>query len=98
MSWTEGSSACVVAASKGYPGKYETGAVIEGLEQVGDDSLQIFHAGTAKDVDGRIIATGGRVLGVTAASDRLTDALAVCYQALEKIHWPGMQYRRDIGR
>ena len=98
VSWTEGSSACVVAASKGYPGKYETGAVIEGLEQVGDDSLQIFHAGTAKDVDGRIIATGGRVLGVTAASDRLTDALAVCYQALGKIHWPGMQFRRDIGR
>src|SRR6185503_18955906 len=98
VSWSEGSSACVVAASKGYPGKYETGAVIEGLEQVGDDSLQIFHAGTAKDVDGRIIATGGRVLGVTAASDRLTDALAVCYQALGKIHWPGMQFRRDIGR
>ena len=98
VSWSAGSSACVVAASKGYPGKYETGAVIEGLEQVGDDSVQVFHAGTSRDADGRFIATGGRVLGVTAASDRLTDALAVCYQALGKIHWPGMQYRRDIGR
>jgi phosphoribosylamine---glycine ligase len=98
VGWSEGSSACVVAASKGYPGKYETGAVIEGLEQAGQDSVQIFHAGTSKDADGRFIATGGRVLGVTAASDRLTNALAACYQALEKIHWPGMQFRRDIGR
>jgi phosphoribosylamine--glycine ligase len=96
--WTEGSSACVVAASKGYPGKYETGAVIEGLEQVEDDSVQVFHAGTSKDAVGRVIATGGRVLGITAASDRLTDALGLCYQALGKIHWPGMQYRRDIGQ
>jgi phosphoribosylamine--glycine ligase len=98
VSWFEGSSACVVAASKGYPGKYESGAVIEGLEQVNGDSVQVFHAGTSKDADGRFIATGGRVLGVTAASDRLTDALGSCYQALGKIHWPGMQYRRDIGR
>jgi phosphoribosylamine--glycine ligase len=98
VSWTEGSSACVVAASKGYPGKYETGAVIEGLELVEPDSVQVFHAGTAKDIDGRIIATGGRVLGVTAASEDLTAALDLCYQTLERIHWPGMQFRRDIGR
>ena len=98
VSWSEGSSACVVAASKGYPGKYETGAIIEGLEQVGPDSVQIFHAGTSKDADGRIIATGGRVLGITAASNQLTDALALCYQTLDNIHWPGMQFRRDIGR
>jgi phosphoribosylamine--glycine ligase len=97
VSWSEGSSACVVAANKGYPGKYETGAVIEGLEQVGD-SVQVFHAGTAKNTDGRIIATGGRVLGVTAASNSLTNALDFCYQSLSKIHWPGMQFRRDIGR
>jgi len=98
VSWSVGSSACVVAASKGYPGKYETGAVIEGLEQVGESSVQVFHAGTATNADGRLIATGGRVLGVTASSDRLTDALSLCYNALEKIHWPGMQFRRDIGR
>lgn len=98
VSWFEGSSACVVAASKGYPGKYETGAVIEGLEQIEGDSVHVFHAGTSKNADGRFIATGGRVLGVTAASARLTDALGICYRALEGIHWPGMQFRRDIGR
>ena len=98
VSWSEGASACVVAASKGYPGKYETGAVIEGLERVEQDSVQVFHAGTSRDADGRIIATGGRVLGVTSASDSLTDALALCYQAIGKIHWPGIQFRRDIGR
>lgn len=97
VNWSEGSSACVVAASKGYPGKYETGAVIEGLEDVGN-SVEVFHAGTSKDAAGRFIATGGRVLGITAGADRLTDALAACYQALGKIHWPGMQFRRDIGR
>jgi len=98
VSWSEGSSACVVAASKGYPGKYETGAVIEGLELVGEDSVQVFHAGTSKDADGRFIATGGRVLGVTADAANLSDALDLCYQTLSRIHWPGMQFRRDIGR
>jgi phosphoribosylamine--glycine ligase len=88
----------VVAASKGYPGKYETGAVIEGLEQVEDDSVQVFHAGTSKDAEGRFITAGGRVLGVTAASARLTDALGLCYETLGKIHWPGIQFRRDIGQ
>ncbi|HEV8427699.1 MAG TPA: phosphoribosylamine--glycine ligase [Pyrinomonadaceae bacterium] len=98
VAWSEGSSACVVAANKGYPGKYETGGVIEGLDQVNDDSFQVFHAGTARNKDGRFIATGGRVLGITAGADRLTDALDRCYRALDRIHWPGMQYRRDIGR
>lgn len=98
VSWSEGSSACVVAASKGYPGKYESGAVIEGLEQVSGDSVQVFHAGTSKDAGGRFIATGGRVLGVTAGADNLTGALNLCYKTLDKIHWSGMQFRRDIGR
>ena len=98
VDWTEGSSACVVAANKGYPGKYETGAVINGLEEVDQDSVQIFHAGTSRDANGRITATGGRVLGVTAAAADLPNALGLCYESLKKIHWPGMQYRRDIGR
>jgi len=96
VEWTEGASACVVAANKGYPGKYESGAVIEGLDEVSD--VQVFHAGTARDASGRITATGGRVLGVTAAAEHLPDALALCYTALDKIRWPGMQFRRDIGR
>ena len=98
VEWKNGSSACVVAANKGYPGKYEKGAVIEGLEQVNEAAVQIFHAGTSKDLNGRFIATGGRVLGVTAAAADLPAALDVCYESLAKIHWPGMQFRRDIGR
>ena len=98
VEWTEGSSACVVAANNGYPGKYEKGAIIEGLEEVNHDPVQVFHAGTAKDANGRFIATGGRVLGVTAGAGSLSGALGLCYQSLGKIHWPGMQFRRDIGR
>jgi phosphoribosylamine--glycine ligase len=97
VEWTEGSSACVVAANKGYPGKYEKGEIIEGLDAV-EDSVQVFHAGTGLDADGRFIATGGRVLGVTAAAGSLPTALNLCYESLKKINWPGMQFRRDIGR
>ena len=98
VEWTDGSSACVVAANKGYPGKYEKGAVIEGLDKVDSQAVQVFHAGTSKDAQGRFIATGGRVLGVTAAAVDLSAALNVCYESLAKIQWPGMQFRRDIGR
>jgi phosphoribosylamine--glycine ligase len=97
VEWKKGSSACVVAANRGYPGKYETGAIIEGLEAVDHDSVQVFHAGTAQDANGRFIATGGRVLGVTAAAGDLPRALDLCYESLGKIHWAGMQFRRDIG-
>ncbi len=98
VEWTGGASACVVVANKGYPGKYETGAVIEGLDKVDRDSVQVFHAGTSLDANGRFIATGGRVLGITAAAADLSTALDRCYESLKKIHCPGMQYRRDIGR
>jgi len=98
VEWSEGSSACVVAANKGYPGKYEKGAVIEGLDEVNQASVQVFHAGTSLDASGRFTASGGRVLGVTAAAADLSTALDLCYESLKKIHWPGMQFRRDIGR
>jgi phosphoribosylamine--glycine ligase len=87
-----------VAANKGYPGKYEKGAIIAGLDEVDPGAVQVFHAGTSKDAAGRFIATGGRVLGVTAAAENLSAALNVCYESLAKIQWPGMQFRRDIGR
>lgn len=96
VEWNPGASACVVAANRGYPGTYERGAVIHGLDEVTD--VQIFHAGTARSDNGSFLATGGRVLGITAAADDLKSALALCYSGLEKIHWQGMQYRRDIGR
>lgn len=98
VEWARGSSACVVAANKGYPGKYEKGAVIEGLDQIDRQTVQVFHAGTSTDASGRLTATGGRVLGVTAAAESLPAALSACYGSLAKIHWPGMQFRRDIGR
>jgi phosphoribosylamine---glycine ligase len=98
ITWSDGSSACVVAANKGYPGKYESGAVIEGLEGLPEDSVQVFHAGTSRDANGRFTATGGRVLGITAGAHNLSSALDLCYEALGKIRWPGMQFRRDIGR
>src|SRR5215217_736291 len=98
VEWSDGASACVVAANQGYPGKYESGAVIEGLDAFREGPVQVFHAGTSLDASGRITATGGRVLGITAGAERLPDALSICYGALEKIHWPGMQFRRDIGR
>lgn len=98
VEWADGASACVVAANRGYPGKYESGAEIEGLERLADDRVQVFHAGTARAANSKFIATGGRVLGVTAAAADLPAALDLCYDTLGKIHWPGMQFRRDIGR
>ena len=96
VDWMPGASACVVAANRGYPGAYEKGAVIHGLDQV--TRARVFHAGTSQSGDGSFIATGGRVLGITAAAEDLNSALARCYEALERIDWRGMQYRRDIGR
>jgi phosphoribosylamine--glycine ligase len=98
VDWTAGSSACVVVANRGYPGKYESGAIIEGLEQAELVGAEVFHAGTSQNRAGRFTAMGGRVLGLTAAAENLPDALRLCYGAVDKIHWNGMQYRRDIGR
>ena len=98
VEWAGGASACVVAANRGYPGKYESGAEIEGLEEIAEkNQVQVFHAGTSRAPNGRFIATGGRVLGVTSAAADLPAALDLCYGALGKIHWPGMKFRRDIG-
>ena len=99
VEWNDQSSACVVLASAGYPGPYETGINISGLDGVSaKDNLQIFHAGTSKSPAGDFVTSGGRVLGVTAADTTLERALTSCYGVIDKINWPGMQYRRDIGR
>jgi phosphoribosylamine---glycine ligase len=98
LEWSTGSSACVVAANPGYPGKYQSGSVIHGLLEASDTGVQVFHAGTSFSAEGDVLATGGRVLGVTAAANTLPHALEDCYGALAKIHWPGMQFRRDIGK
>jgi phosphoribosylamine--glycine ligase len=98
VEWSGGASACIVAANRGYPGKYESGAEIEGLDTLPDERVQVFHAGTSRAANGKFVATGGRVLGVTAAAANLPAALSLCYDSLASIHWPGMQFRRDIGR
>jgi phosphoribosylamine--glycine ligase len=93
--WKPGSAACVTLASQGYPGKYPNGCEILGLNSVPNDAL-VFHAGT-KIVDGRVVTAGGRVLNVIGVADTLPDALAEAYNAVERISFQGMQYRRDIG-
>jgi phosphoribosylamine--glycine ligase len=99
VEWSDQSSACVVLASAGYPGSYETGSVINGLDHVvTNNELQIFHAGTSRAADGGLVTSGGRVLGITAAAANLSGALTSCYAAVDRINWKGMQYRRDIGR
>jgi phosphoribosylamine---glycine ligase len=90
-----GASACVIAASAGYPGKYSSGKVIAGLDAV-PEGVVVFHAGTALR-DGEIVTAGGRVLAVTAAGADLAEALGKVYGALDRISFEGMQYRRDIG-
>ena len=90
-----GASACVIAASAGYPGKYVSGKVVRGLERV-PAGVEVFHAGTALR-DGEIVTASGRVLAVTAAGADLREALAAAYAALEGIAFEGMQFRRDIG-
>jgi len=95
--WKPGASACVIASSGGYPGSYQTGFAISGLEEAAKVSgVQIFHSGTAL-VGGILRTSGGRVLGVSAAADTLAEALAHAYEAIEKIQFEGIYFRRDIG-
>lgn len=92
-----GASVCVIAASGGYPGKYVSGKPISGLASVGED-VEVFHCGTSRSVSGEVVTAGGRVLGVTAASEvGLEDALSKVYRAMGRIDFEGMQFRRDIG-
>jgi len=96
--WDERHSVCVVMASKGYPGSYETGKEIHGLDEVGEEEdLVVFHAGTASR-EGKLVTSGGRVLGVTALGRGVKEAIERAYRAVEKIHWEGVHYRRDIGK
>ncbi len=98
LRWKPGASACVIAASAGYPGSYVTGRRISGLEEAARvPGVEIFHSGTAL-VDGHYVTEGGRVLGVTAAAANLEQSLSRAYEALGQIHFEGMYYRRDIGR
>jgi phosphoribosylamine---glycine ligase len=97
LRWSSGASACVIASSAGYPGSYKTGLPISGLGPATlVPGVEIFHSGTSR-VGGQLVTSGGRVLGVTATAESLSDALSRAYQAMADIQFEGIYYRRDIG-
>jgi len=89
-------TACVVMASKGYPGSFPKGFPVSGLREAEATGAKVFHAGTLLAA-GRPVSAGGRVLGVTARGANLRSALDNAYAAVDKIHFDGAHYRRDIG-
>jgi len=96
--WRPEAAVCVTLASGGYPGAYVTGLPVESLEAAsGMEGVRMFHAGTAER-DGRLVTAGGRVLSVTATGPSIRAAIDRAYAAVDRIHFHGMQYRRDIGR
>jgi phosphoribosylamine--glycine ligase len=98
IEWNPQAAVCVVMASEGYPGDYEKGRPIEGLEEVSTTKdVFVFHAGTALK-DGRMVTNGGRVLGVTGLGEDIPRAIERTYEAVKKINWEGVHYRTDIGR
>jgi phosphoribosylamine--glycine ligase len=96
IEWDRRPAVCVVMASGGYPGPYEKGKTITGLDEAGGlQDVVVFHAGTAED-DGRIVTSGGRVLGVTARGSTIAAARTRAYEAVDKIEFDGAYCRRDI--
>ena len=97
LRWTDQVAVCVVLASDGYPGSYEKGKVILGIEEAEElDGVTVFHAGTAFNQDGELVTNGGRVLNVVALADTFEDARELAYEACDKINFEGKQYRHDI--
>jgi phosphoribosylamine--glycine ligase len=100
IEWSDQAAVCVVMASKGYPGPYKSGSIIEGLDSGFGPDIVVFHAGTARNSKGMIVTIGGRVLGVTALGKDARQAAERAYSAVRKISWGenGHQYRTDIAR
>lgn len=97
VEWSDDACACVIMASGGYPKSYPKGIEITGLSNGQLDGVTVYHAGT-KLQGNELVTSGGRVLGVTALGDTLENALKKSYEAVEKIHFEGAHYRRDIGK
>jgi phosphoribosylamine--glycine ligase len=97
IEWRAGPSVCVVLASGGYPGEYETGRAITGIDAAEVHGATVFHAGTRQGAEG-VVTAGGRVLGVTAGGNSLADAIDTAYRAVREIRFDGMHNRTDIGR
>ena len=97
LEWKNESSVCVVMAAKGYPNSYEKGKPISGFKDANAlPGVMVFHAGTTQQ-EGEVLTSGGRVLGVTATGDNITTAISRAYEAVEKIQWDGIHYRKVIG-
>jgi len=100
LEWVIEPAVTVVLASSGYPGKYETGKVIEGLDSGKvemDEGLYVFHSGTKME-NGKIVTSGGRVCAVTGISNNLKGSIERAYEGVERIHFEGRQFRKDIGQ
>jgi phosphoribosylamine--glycine ligase len=100
IEWNNQTAVCVIIAARGYPGSYEKGKVIEGLNSEFGPHVMVFHAGTSRDSQGKIVTNGGRVLGVTALGEGVRNAIDNAYSAVRKIRWGenGHYYRTDIAR
>jgi len=99
LKWKREAAVCVVMASGGYPGEFKRGAPIEGLQEAGKlANVAVFHAGTKRLPEGSIATDGGRVLGVTGWGETVEAAARRAYEAVGRIRFDGMQYRRDIAR
>ncbi|MDP6926650.1 MAG: phosphoribosylglycinamide synthetase C domain-containing protein, partial [Rhodospirillales bacterium] len=97
LQWRDEAAMVVVMAAEGYPGSYQEGSEIRNLMATGDvEGVTVFHAGT-KAVDGKVLASGGRVLGVTSLGQDVARAQSRAYEAVDKIDWPEGFCRRDIG-
>jgi len=96
--WEDEAAVCVVMTSAGYPGEYQTGREIRGLDKVAKtEDVVVFHAGTREE-NGKILTAGGRVLGVTAKANGIPEAIRISYRAVSKITWDGEHHRTDIGQ
>jgi len=97
LEWRPQAAVCVILASRGYPGSYDKGKPIKGLEKLSRlSNIFTFHAGVKRE-DHRLVTSGGRVLGVTALSKNLKEAIRQVYRAVDKVYFEGMYCRRDIG-
>ena len=97
VNWKNKSSVCVVMTAEGYPSAYQKGEIISGLQNANSTpEVVVFHAGT-KEQDGKVLTNGGRVLGVTATGANTESAIQRAYDAVGKVNWRGVHYRKDIG-
>lgn len=95
LAWKPEASLTVVMAANGYPGSYKKGTAINNTDKV--TAAKVFHAGTALDGNGQLVASGGRVLGITALGEDVAAAQAAAYEGVKQIDWQDAYYRKDIG-